>query len=98
MKWGICSPTSDECAGRVEKAWQSGADAITFDLGDAVPGTQKDQAREAVAAWLSPERSAYIRINGTGTPWFEGDLELVCRPGVIGVLLPEAEQPEQIAE
>ena len=33
---------------RLAKAWQSGADAIILDLEDAVAGTQKDQAREAV--------------------------------------------------
>ncbi len=83
---------------RFEKAWQSGADAVILDLEDACLGTQKGQAREAVAAWLSPERPVCIRINGTGTPWFEGDLEVVRVPGVIGVLLPKAEHTEQIAQ
>ena len=66
---------------RFEKAWQSGAHAVILDLEDAVQGTQKDLARETVASWLSPERPAYVRINGTGTPWFEGDLEVVGLPG-----------------
>lgn len=81
---------------RFEKAWQSGAHAVILDLEDAVEGTQKDQARDAVAAWLSPERPVYVRINGMGTPWYERDLEVVRLPGVLGVVLPKAEYPEQI--
>ena len=83
---------------RFEKAQQSGADAVILDLEDAVQSTQKDLAREAVAAWLSPERPVYVRINGTRTPWFERDLEVACLPGVLGVVLPKAEQPEQVVE
>ena len=83
---------------RFEKAQQSGAGAVILDLEDAVQSTQKDLAREAVASWLSPERPVYVRINGTSTLWFERDLEVVCLPGVLGVGLPKAEQPEQVAE
>ena len=83
---------------RFEKARQSGAHAVILDLEDAVQGTQKDLARETVASWLSPERPVYVRINGTGTPWFERDLEVVCLPGVLGVILPKAEFPEQVVQ
>jgi len=82
---------------RFEKAWQSGADAVILDLEDAVQSTHKDLAREAVAAWLSPAHPVYLRINGTSTLWFERDLEVVGLPGVLGVVLPKAEQPEQVA-
>ena len=82
---------------RFEKAWQSGADAVILDLEDAVQSTHKDLAREAVAAWLSPAHPVYLRINGASTPWFEQDLEMVGLPGVLGVVLPKAEQPEQVA-
>lgn len=82
---------------RFEKAWQSGADAVILDLEDAVQSTHKDLAREAVAAWLSPAHPVYLRINGTSTLWFERDLEVVGLPGVLGVALPKAEQPEQVA-
>ncbi len=83
---------------RFEKARQSGAHAVILDLEDAVQGTQKDLARETVASWLSPERPVYVRINGTGTPWFERDLEVVRMPGVLGVVLPKAEHPEQVVQ
>src|SRR5205085_7896770 len=83
---------------RFEKAWKSGADAVILDLEDAVQSAHKDLAREAVAAWLSPARPVYVRINGTGTTWFERDLEVVGMPGVLGVVLPKGglrEQAEQ---
>jgi citrate lyase subunit beta / citryl-CoA lyase len=83
---------------RFEKARQSGADAIILDLEDAVQSADKDLAREAVASWLAPTRPVYVRINGAGTPWYERDLEVVGLPGVAGVVLPKAEQPEQVAQ
>jgi citrate lyase subunit beta / citryl-CoA lyase len=83
---------------RFEKARQSGADAVILDLEDAVQSDHKDLARQAVAAWLEPARPVYVRINGTGTPWFERDLEVVGLPGVLGVVLPKAEHPEQVAQ
>jgi citrate lyase subunit beta / citryl-CoA lyase len=82
---------------RFEKARQSGADAVILDLEDAVQSAHKDLARQAVAAWLAPARPVYVRINGTGTPWFERDLEVVGLPGVLGIVLPKAEHPEQVA-
>ncbi len=81
---------------RFAKAWQSGADAVILDLEDAVPVAQKDQVRETVAAWLSLERPIYVRINGPGTPGFERDLEVVRKPGIMGIVLPKAEYPEQM--
>jgi citrate lyase subunit beta / citryl-CoA lyase len=83
---------------RFEKARQSGADAVILDLEDAVQSIHKDLARESVASWLEPVRPVYVRINGLGTLWFERDLEVVSLPGVLGVVLPKAERPEQVAE
>ena len=83
---------------RFEKAWQSRADAVILDLEDAVQSAHKDLAREAVASWLSPARPVYVRINGAGTPWFERDLEVVGMPGVLGIVLPKAELPEQVEQ
>src|SRR5271154_6296325 len=55
---------------RFHKALASGADAIIVDLEDAVPPDGKIAARAQVAAWLTPTREVYIRINGAGTEWF----------------------------
>ena len=83
---------------RFEKARGSGADAVILDLEDAVSVEGKPAARETVAAWLSPERPVYVRVNGAQTEWFADDLRAVSRPGLAGIMLPKAEEPEQVAE
>ncbi len=83
---------------RFEKALRSGADAVILDLEDAVSVAEKDEAREAISAWLSPEHPAYVRVNGASTEWFRDDLGAIARPGLSGVLLPKAEEPAQISE
>ena len=83
---------------RFEKARNAGADAVILDLEDAVPSENKAEAREAVAAWLSPEHPVYVRVNGAVTTWFEADLEAITRPGLAGVVLPKAEDPHELAE
>ena len=82
---------------RFEKARLSGAHAPILDLEDAVADAQKDAAREIVAAWLSPDRPMYVRVNGPDTPWFAADVQVLARPGVAGVLVPKVETPEQLA-
>ncbi len=82
---------------RFEKARGAGADAVILDLEDAVPVESKAEARAAVAAWLDPDRPAYVRVNGAATEWFEADLEAIARPGIAGVVLPKAETPDDIA-
>jgi citrate lyase subunit beta / citryl-CoA lyase len=83
---------------RFEKAWNAGADAVILDLEDAVTAGKKAEAREAIAAWLSPERPVYVRINDPATEWYEGDLEAAVRPGLAGLVVPKAEDPEQLAQ
>ncbi|HRQ57434.1 MAG TPA: CoA ester lyase [Azoarcus taiwanensis] len=82
---------------RFEKALASGADAVILDLEDAVAPADKGAARAAVAAWLSPDRPVYLRINAADTEWFADDLELVGNPGVAGVVLPKAEAADVLA-
>lgn len=81
---------------RFAKACESPADVVIIDLEDAVSVDQKVHARESVSAWLSADSPVYVRINGTDTEWFEGDLAAVVRPGLAGVVLPKAETREQM--
>jgi citrate lyase subunit beta/citryl-CoA lyase len=83
---------------RFEKAWNAGADAVIIDLEDAVSIEEKPAAREVTASWLSPERPVYVRVNQATTEWFEDDLRAISRPGLAGVMLPKAEEPEQVAK
>jgi len=83
---------------RFEKACNAGADAVILDLEDAVTVGKKAEAREAIAAWLSPESPVYVRINDPATEWYEDDLEAAVRPGLAGIMVPKAEDPEQLAQ
>jgi citrate lyase subunit beta/citryl-CoA lyase len=82
---------------RFDKACAAGADAVIVDLEDAVPLSAKDDARAALAGWLSPAHQVLVRINAADTIWFDADLALCAHPGVAGVVLPKAEQGADIA-
>ena len=81
---------------RFAKACASGADAVVVDLEDSVAAGDKSTARAAVAAWLSSAHPVLVRINVANSEWFHDDLKLGGRPGIAGVLLPKAEQVEDI--
>jgi citrate lyase subunit beta/citryl-CoA lyase len=83
---------------RFEKALNAGADAVILDLEDAVSAGKKAEARQAIAAWISPERPVYVRINDPATEWYEDDLAAAVRPGLAGIIVPKAEDPEQLAQ
>jgi len=76
---------------RFDKAYGAGADAVIVDLEDAVPPQDKAAARNALAAWLLPERPVLVRINSVGSEAFDEDLRLCDVPGVAGIVLPKAE-------
>lgn len=82
---------------RFEKARLSSVGAAILDLEDAVAPEFKSQAREAVAAWIAPERPVFVRVNGAETPWFQEDLAILSRRGIAGVFIPKVESPAQIA-
>ncbi|HYD76243.1 CoA ester lyase [Ramlibacter sp.] len=81
---------------RFDKACAAGADAVILDLEDAVAPAGKDAAREAVRGWLAQGGRAWLRLNGTDTPWHAADLALLELPGVAGVLLPKAERAQEL--
>ncbi|MCA0242129.1 MAG: CoA ester lyase [Proteobacteria bacterium] len=84
-----------------DKALAGPADALSFDLEDAVPPAAKAAARAHVAALLdgiAGGRAAaarrpliIVRVNAPGTPWFEDDMHAVVRPGLDWINLPKAE-------
>lgn len=86
---------------KMQKCWQAGADALIFDLEDAVASPRKtlarDMTREAIAGAAS-RRDTFvaIRLNAADTGLAEGDIEhtLDCRPDAY--VLPKANSPEDI--
>ena len=83
---------------RYAKALAAGADAVIVDLEDAVAPSAKEAAREALRAWLAqPQPQAVlVRVNSADTAGFAEDIALAGLPGVAGIVLPKAEQPDHI--
>jgi citrate lyase subunit beta / citryl-CoA lyase len=79
------------------KACASEADAVSFDLEDAVPPARKAEARRAVAAFLSARpqptdgKGVVVRINPVGTADFEDDLATLLPLPVDLLNLPRVE-------
>ena len=82
---------------RFDKACATNADVVIIDLEDAVPASEKESARKALKAWLSPERSVLVRINSADSEWFSDDLSLCNMPGIAGIVLPKAERIDDLA-
>ena len=77
----------------LEKAKAIPADALIFDLEDAVAPDAKDVAREqAVAAATSGDygtREITIRCNGLDTPWGAADIAAAAAAGPAGIVVPK---------
>jgi citrate lyase subunit beta/citryl-CoA lyase len=84
------------------KALASEADAISFDLEDAVQESRKVEARRTLQTFLreTPPRSrgkvVIVRVNRLTTPHFEADIAAVTRPGVDMINLPKPESAEDV--
>jgi citrate lyase subunit beta/citryl-CoA lyase len=82
-------------ASALEKAKSLPADALIFDLEDAVAPDAKEQARAQAVAGCKAEgygwRERVIRANGLDTPWGQADLAAAAASGADAVLLPKVE-------
>ena len=83
------------------KAAASAADALSFDLEDAVAPNRKDEAREMLAAFLRGGdhggKVIVIRVNGIDTPHFERDIAAVALPGTHMINLPMIRDAAEVA-
>lgn len=93
-------PAANERA--LEKAKGLPADALIFDLEDAVAPDAKETARsQACAAAASDEygtREVTIRSNGLDTPWGADDLAAIATSGAAAVVVPKVASVEQVDE
>lgn len=85
------------------KAASGPADALSFDLEDAVPEARKGEARDILAAYLrevpsSLRKTIVVRVNAPGTAHFAADLEAVALPRTDLINLPMVEDPSAIAD
>ena len=85
------------------KALAGEADALSFDLEDAVDESRKDAARRELGKFLAalPDnhgKTLIVRVNALGTKHFEADLEAVVGTAVDIVNLPKPESPDDVRE
>src|SRR5258708_35326193 len=85
------------------KALVSGADAVCYDLEDAVPQARKAEARAWLRDYLQRAAEAVgpieiVRINGVRTTHFLAELEAAVSPRLYAVAFPKAEDPEELRE
>src|SRR5260370_30414190 len=84
----------------LEKARTLPADALIFDLEDAVAPDAKEAARTNVV--LAAESKAYgrreivIRCNGLTTPWGEADVAAIATSGADAILVPKVESATDV--
>ena len=83
------------------KAMAGPADAVSFDLEDAVDESRKSEARAALAAYLkglptNTGKTIIVRVNGLETPHFEADVEAIACPALDIVNLPKPEGADDV--
>lgn len=83
----------------LQKAYQLNADALIFDLEDAVPSTEKEKARKHVVQTIQKldNKNNFIRVNELASDYFLDDLEKMIIPNVNGVVLPKVNNRGDIA-
>jgi citrate lyase subunit beta/citryl-CoA lyase len=85
----------------LEKARTLPADALIFDLEDAVAPDAKEAARANVVAAARSKaygkREIAIRCNGLGTEWGKADVAAIAGSGADAILVPKVESASDVA-
>ena len=85
----------------MEKALDYGADALIFDLEDAVPMSEKSAARPMVAHAIETFHRRgpvlTVRINALDTGIAQDDIDAVVKAGLTAIVAPKVETPQDIA-
>ncbi len=87
----------------LDKALDSAADTLVFDLEDSVPPDAKSGARDAVVDWLrdlaDDQRVGHtelmVRINPLDTEWGRDDVAAMITAGAQSLMIPKVETLEQ---
>jgi citrate lyase beta subunit len=87
---------------RFEKALDAGADAVCFDLEDAVALDRKSAARQGLASFLHDRATGVpqllVRTNSLTSSDFALDLDACVWPSVFAITLPKVESSADIAD
>lgn len=84
------------------KALAGQADALSFDLEDAVAPERKDEARDALRTLLRAEATRQtakvliVRVNALDTPYFAHDIRAVAQSGLHLINLPKPETKDDV--
>lgn len=87
-----------------DKALASSADALSFDLEDAVAEPKKESARLTLAEWMaSPaacetKKCVIVRVNAMDTRFFEQDIAQVVRAGLDMINIPKPDSAEAVCQ
>lgn len=86
-----------------EKALASAADALSFDLEDAVAPSQKPQARAHLTALLrglapATGKTIVVRVNAPGTAEFDADVAALASAPIDIINLPMTENADAVVE
>lgn len=86
----------------IEKGRSLAADAIIFDIEDAVAVEAKALARNQITAAIAAggygDKELIVRINGLGSEWFDADISSIAKSGADGVLLPKVESAAAVRD
>jgi citrate lyase subunit beta / citryl-CoA lyase len=86
----------------LERAKMLPADALIFDLEDAVAPDAKETARQMACDTIHAggygQRELIVRVNGLATAWGEADLTAVAGCGADAILLPKVESGETVRQ
>ncbi|WP_419719785.1 HpcH/HpaI aldolase/citrate lyase family protein [Micrococcus terreus] len=97
-------------ADRFAAAEESPADIVVLDIEDAVAPKDKDAARDNAVQWLTGGHTAWVRLNGYGTKWWEDDVAALAQTlptsqggtvadgGLAGVVLAMVESTDHVNE
>lgn len=84
----------------LSKSLERGADAVVWDLEDAVPPSEKEEARSIIGSKLkelTPEDiPAYVRINALEANMLLADLREIVHPSLHGVMLAKTQSPDEV--
>lgn len=93
----LFAPGSDER--KLEKALEAGADAVVFDLEDAVVPAEKERARALVVDRLAApagESLRLVRVNAAASPWLGDDVTALAGAALDALVLPKS-SPEALS-
>ena len=84
----------------MDKAPKYGPDALILDLEDAVPITEKVEARQTVRAGIERLQQRrmpiVVRVNGVNTGLTGEDIEAIVTAGLVAVAVPKLERVEEV--